>query len=190
VRAWQRTYGLPTIITNCSNNYGPYQFPEKLIPYVILNAIAGKSLSVYGDGSQIRDWLYVDDHTRALTLVMESGAVGQTYNIGGHNEKKNIDVVKAICAILEELAPQYKKVSISKYEDLITYVADRPGHDKRYAIDSSKIERDLGWSPIESFETGLRKTVAWYLTNKDWWESVLSGDYQLTRIGIENEEII
>ena len=183
VRAWQRTYGLPTLISNCSNNYGPYHFPEKLVPHMILNALHGKPLPVYGDGLQIRDWLYVDDHARALVEVCTKGKVGETYNIGGHNEKKNIEVVKSICALLEELAPERKLAGVTNYTDLITYVKDRPGHDARYAIDASKIERELGWVPQESFETGLRKTVAWYLANADWWQRVLSGDYQLSRRG-------
>ena len=183
VRAWQRTYGLPTLISNCSNNYGPYHFPEKLVPHMILNALHGKPLPVYGDGLQIRDWLYVDDHARALVEVCTKGKVGETYNIGGHNEKKNIEVVKSICALLEELAPERKPAGVANYVDLITYVKDRPGHDARYAIDASKIERELGWVPQESFETGLRKTVAWYLANADWWQRVLSGDYQLSRRG-------
>jgi len=185
VRAWGRTYGLPTIITNCSNNYGPYHFPEKLIPHVILNAISGQPLPIYGDGSQIRDWLYVEDHAQALLQVVSQGEVGETYNIGGHNEKKNIEVVEAICDFLEELAP-IKPKGVSNYRDLITFVKDRPGHDARYAIDASKIERELGWVPEESFETGLRKTVKWYLENKQWWERVLSGAYRLERIGDES----
>ena len=185
VRAWGRTYGLPTIITNCSNNYGPYHFPEKLIPHVILNAISGQPLPIYGDGSQIRDWLYVEDHAQALLQVVSQGEVGETYNIGGHNEKKNIEVVEAICDLLEELAP-IKPKGVSNYRDLITFVKDRPGHDARYAIDASKIERELGWVPEESFETGLRKTVQWYLENKQWWERVLSGAYRLERIGDES----
>lgn len=176
VRAWQRTYGLPTVITNCSNNYGPYHFPEKLIPLTILNALAGKPLPVYGDGSQIRDWLYVDDHARALLCVATQGSICETYNIGGHNEKKNIEVVRSICTILEELAPiQHSKLNIQHYERLITFVPDRPGHDVRYAIDASKIERELGWVPQETFETGLRKTVEWYLNRPDWWQPLLDG---------------
>jgi dTDP-glucose 4,6-dehydratase len=182
VRVWQRTFGLPVMITNCSNNYGPCHFPEKLIPHMILNAISGKPLPIYGNGCQIRDWLYVEDHARALHTVFENGRVGETYNIGGHNEMKNIDVVHAICALLEELAPE-KKHGIASYTDLITFVKDRPGHDVRYAIDARKIQRDLGWSPVETFETGLRKTVIWYLENQGWWERVLSGDYRLNRIG-------
>lgn len=185
VRAWLRTYGLPTIVTNCSNNYGPYHFPEKLIPHVILNALSGKALPVYGDGSQIRDWLYVEDHACALVKVATEGKVGETYNIGGHNEKRNIDVVKTICTLLEELVPT-KPQGVNAYQDLITYVKDRPGHDVRYAIDASKIANDLGWQPEETFETGMRKTVQWYLDNQDWWQRVLSGDYQLHRIG-DNE---
>ncbi len=184
VRAWQRTYGLPVIVTNCSNNYGPYHFPEKLIPVIILNALAGKQLPVYGKGHQIRDWLYVEDHARALYKVVTEGVVGETYNIGGHNEKQNIEVVKTICTILEELAPINKSaLNIPNYESLITYVADRPGHDLRYAIDASKIERELGWKPEESFETGLRKTVEWYLSNKTWWQAVLDGSYKMERLG-------
>jgi dTDP-glucose 4,6-dehydratase len=179
VRAWGRTYHLPVVITNCSNNYGPYHFPEKLIPLVILNALSGKDLPVYGDGSQVRDWLYVDDHARALYAVVTKGEVAQTYNIGGHNEIMNIDVVKGICAILDELVPQ-KPVSIQSYKELITFVVDRPGHDQRYAIDASKISRDLGWMPIETFESGLKKTVEWFLNNKKWRDDVLSGDYKLS----------
>lgn len=177
VRAWHRTYGLPVVLTNCSNNYGPFHFPEKLIPLVILNALAGKSLPVYGNGTQIRDWLYVEDHARALYKVVTEAAVGETYNIGGHNEQKNIDVVKAICELLEELAPN-KPEGLARYEDLITYVTDRPGHDLRYAIDASKIQQDLGWVPQESFETGLRKTVQWYLNNQAWVQHIQSGEYQ------------
>lgn len=182
VRAWHRTYGLPVIITNCSNNYGPYHFPEKLIPLMILNALAGKSLPVYGKGNQVRDWLYVEDHARALYKVVTEGVVGETYNIGGHNEKQNIEVVRTLCELLEELAPN-KPLGVKCYKDLITYVTDRPGHDLRYAIDASKIERELGWKPEESFESGLRKTVVWYLNNNDWWRAVLDGSYQLERLG-------
>jgi dTDP-glucose 4,6-dehydratase len=182
VRAWQRTYGLPTLITNCSNNYGPFHFPEKLIPHVILNALAGKPLPIYGDGSQIRDWLYVEDHARALLQVISSGKVGETYNIGGHNEQKNLDVVETICALLEELAPN-KPAGINNYKDLITFVKDRPGHDLRYAIDASKIEKKLGWKPEESFASGMRKTVTWYLANANWSDRVLSGKYRLQRLG-------
>jgi dTDP-glucose 4,6-dehydratase len=184
VRAWHRTYGLPVVLTNCSNNYGPYHFPEKLIPHMILNALSGKSLPVYGDGHQIRDWLYVEDHARALYAVLMNGTVGQTYNIGGHNEKKNIEVVRTLCSLLEELAPERKPASIQNYADLITFVKDRPGHDRRYAIDASKIEKELGWRPEETFETGLRKTVQWYLDNEQWWSRILSGDYKLERIGV------
>lgn len=182
VRAWQRTYGLPVLLTNCSNNYGPYHFPEKLIPHVILNALAGKPLPVYGDGLQIRDWLYVEDHARALVEVVSKGKVGETYNIGGHNEKTNIEVVREICRLLEELMPA-KSIGVDKYEGLITFVKDRPGHDLRYAIDASKIKDDLGWLPVESFETGIRKTVIWYLENTAWWHRVLSGEYKLNRLG-------
>jgi dTDP-glucose 4,6-dehydratase len=182
VRAWGRTYGLPIIITNCSNNYGPYHFPEKLIPHVILNAIHGKPLPIYGDGLQIRDWLYVEDHAKALIKVVTEGEIGETYNIGGHNEKTNLEVVETICDLLEELAP-VKPSGVNNYRDLITFVRDRPGHDARYAIDASKIERELGWVPEETFESGLRKTVQWYLDNREWWERVLSGAYRLERIG-------
>ncbi|MEZ9057328.1 dTDP-glucose 4,6-dehydratase [Vibrio pelagius] len=185
VRAWLRTYGLPTIVTNCSNNYGPYHFPEKLIPLMILNAIDGKPLPVYGDGMQIRDWLYVEDHARALYKVVTEGEIGETYNIGGHNEKANIEVVKTICSLLEEFVPN-KPEGVQQYQDLITYVTDRPGHDVRYAIDASKIERELGWTPEESFETGIRKTVEWYLNNKQWWSRVLDGSYSLERLGQGN----
>lgn len=180
VRAWHRTYGLPTIVTNCSNNYGPYHFPEKLIPLMILNALDGKTLPVYGNGQQIRDWLYVEDHARALYKVIAEGKIGETYNIGGHNEKANIDVVKTICSILDELQPQ---ANGQKYESLITYVKDRPGHDLRYAIDASKIQKDLGWVPEESFETGIRKTVKWYLNNLEWCRNVQDGSYQRERLG-------
>jgi dTDP-glucose 4,6-dehydratase len=182
VRAWQRTFGLPTLVTNCSNNYGPYHFPEKLIPHIILNALAGKPLPVYGDGSQIRDWLYVEDHARALVEVVTKGKVGETYNIGGHNEKRNIEVVETICDLLEELAPN-KPAGVTRYRDLITFVKDRPGHDLRYAIDASKIQAELGWVPEQTFETGIRQTVQWYLDNKQWWERVLNGDYRLGRLG-------
>ena len=186
VRAWGRTYGLPILVTNCSNNYGPFHFPEKLIPHVILNAIHGKPLPVYGDGLQIRDWLYVEDHAKALIKVVTEGKIGETYNIGGHNEKTNLEVVETICDLLEELAP-VKPIGVNNYRDLISFVKDRPGHDARYAIDASKIERELGWVPEETFETGLRKTVQWYLGNSSWWERVLSGAYQLERLGASNE---
>ena len=182
VRAWRRTYGLPTIVTNCSNNYGCYHFPEKLIPHMILNALDGKSLPVYGDGKQIRDWLYVEDHARALYLVVTQGKIGETYNIGGFNEKQNIQVVRTICELLEELAPN-KPQGIAHYADLITHVTDRAGHDVRYAIDASKIQRELGWAPQETFESGIRKTVQWYLDNKAWWQRVLDGSYKLERLG-------
>lgn len=180
VRAWNRTYGLPTMVTNCSNNYGPYHFPEKLIPLMILNALDGKALPVYGDGLQIRDWLYVEDHARALYKVITEGEVGETYNIGGHNEKANIDVVKTICTILDELQPREDGTS---YSSLITFVKDRPGHDLRYAIDAAKIQRDLGWSPKETFDSGIRKTVEWYLANLDWCRNVQDGSYQRERLG-------
>lgn len=185
VRAWLRTYGFPTVITNCSNNYGPYHFPEKLIPLVILNAVAGKPLPVYGDGAQIRDWLFVEDHARALYKVVTEGEIGETYNIGGHNERKNIEVVQTICALLEELAPN-KPAGVVYYRDLITYVKDRPGHDMRYAIDAGKIERELGWRPEETFETGMRKTVSWYLNNEKWWRSVQDGSYAGERLGLND----
>jgi len=210
VRAWLRTYGLPIVISNCSNNYGPHHFPEKLIPLMILNALEGKPLPVYGDGQQIRDWLYVVDHARALYLVATKGAIGETYNIGGHNEKTNIDVVKTICKLLEELAPPASRKSSEKtsspaptarhpatprhscesrnlvaYKDLITFVEDRPGHDLRYAIDAGKIERELGWKPRETFESGLRKTVEWYLNNKPWWSRILDGSYSRERLGVK-----
>ncbi|MGL6262479.1 dTDP-glucose 4,6-dehydratase [Aeromonas jandaei] len=182
VRAWLRTYGLPTIVTNCSNNYGPYHFPEKLIPLMILNALEGKALPVYGDGMQIRDWLFVEDHARALYKVVTEGLVGETYNIGGHNEKANIEVVNALCTLLEELVPN-KPAGIAHYADLIAYVKDRPGHDVRYAIDATKIERELGWKPEETFESGIRKTVEWYLNNREWWNRVLDGSYSRERLG-------
>ncbi|MGE8154688.1 dTDP-glucose 4,6-dehydratase [Pseudomonas vancouverensis] len=182
VRAWNRTYGLPVLLTNCSNNYGPFHFPEKLIPLVILNALSGKPLPVYGNGLQVRDWLFVEDHARALLKVMTTGKVGETYNIGGHNEQKNIDVVRGICALLEELAPG-KPDGVANYADLITFVQDRPGHDVRYAIDASKIERELGWVPEETFESGLRKTVQWYLDNLEWCRRVQDGSYQGQRLG-------
>ncbi|QRF89062.1 dTDP-glucose 4,6-dehydratase [Alcaligenes faecalis] len=185
VRAWHRTYGLPILLTNCSNNYGPYHFPEKLIPHIILNALQGRILPIYGKGDQIRDWLYVDDHARALVQVLSHGKVGETYNIGGHNEKTNLQVVQQICAILEELVP-VKPQGITAFTELIQFVTDRPGHDRRYAIDASKIAHDLNWVPLETFDTGLRKTVQWYLDNTWWWERVLSGDYQLSRLGQAN----
>lgn len=181
VRAWHRTYGLPVVITNCSNNYGPYHFPEKLIPLVILNALDGKPLPVYGNGQQIRDWLYVEDHARALYSVLTKGKVGETYNIGGHNEKKNIEVVNSICELLDEIQPRADQNS---YKAQIIFVKDRPGHDLRYAIDASKIKDELGWVPQESFETGLRKTVTWYLTHRDWCERVQNGNYQRERLGV------
>jgi dTDP-glucose 4,6-dehydratase len=183
VRAWHETYGLPTLVTNCSNNYGPYHFPEKLIPLVILNALSGKPLPVYGKGNQVRDWLYVDDHARALYQVAKTGVINATYNIGGHNEKQNIEVVHTICELLEEMRPE-KPSGVAHYRDLITHVADRPGHDVRYAIDASKIQRELGWSPAETFESGMRKTVRWYLDNQNWWQHVLDGSYQMQRLGL------
>ena len=185
VRAWGRTFGLPILITNCSNNYGPFHFPEKLIPLMILNALRGKPLPVYGKGNQVRDWLFVEDHARALVDVVTKGAVGETYNIGGHNEKQNIDVVKTVCRLLDELRPS-THAHIDRYEELITYVKDRPGHDIRYAIDASKVERELGWRPRETFESGLRKTVEWYLANEAWWKAVLDGSYQGERLGLSS----
>lgn len=179
VRAWNRTYGLPTLITNCSNNYGPYHFPEKLIPLIILNALEGKPLPVYGKGTQVRDWLYVEDHARALCKVVTEGKIGETYNIGGHNEKQNIEVVCAVCDLLDELRP-----AADTYRKLISHVRDRPGHDLRYAIDAGKIQRELGWTPEETFESGIRKTVDWYLNNLDWCRRVLDGSYQRERLGI------
>ncbi|WP_445000704.1 dTDP-glucose 4,6-dehydratase [Halomonas mongoliensis] len=209
VRAWQRTFGLPTLVTNCSNNYGPCQFPEKLIPLMILNALAGKPLPVYGNGQQVRDWLHVEDHARALVLVATEGRVGETYNIGGHNEKTNLEVVEAICEILDEvvlgegggvsalracegrgvsphssLLTPHKRSAHPSHKELITFVSDRPGHDLRYAIDAGKIERELGWVPEETFESGLRKTVVWYLANESWWQRVLDGSYQGQRLGV------
>lgn len=183
VRSWYRTYELPVIITNCSNNYGPYQFPEKLIPHMILNGIRGKPMPVYGQGKQIRDWLHVDDHARALLRVVTEAKVGETYNIGGFNEIQNIEVVESLCDLLEELRPN-KPEGVKNYRDLIAFVPDRPGHDTRYAINASKIEQDLGWKPQETFNSGLRKTVIWYLENSNWWQRVLDGDYRLNRIGL------
>ncbi len=183
VRAWQRTYGLPTLVTNCSNNYGPFHFPEKLIPLVILNALDGKPLPVYGKGEQIRDWLFVEDHARALLTVATQGEIGETYNIGGHNEKKNIEVVRTICDILDQKVPP-ANTPFKSYRELITFVTDRPGHDHRYAIDASKIASELGWKPQETFETGLEKTVQWYLDNKAWWTAVLDGSYHMERLGV------
>lgn len=181
VRAWCRTYDMPVVITNCSNNYGPYQFPEKLIPLMVQNALAGKPLPVYGDGSQIRDWLYVDDHVQALLTVIRDGKTGETYNIGGHNEKTNLEVVHTICSLLADLVEDDR--SVDDYLSLITYVDDRPGHDVRYAIDAGKIQAELGWVPKETFETGMRKTIMWYLDNQSWVNSVLDGSYQLQRLG-------
>ncbi len=181
VNAWHHTYGLPAIISNCSNNYGPYQFPEKLIPLMIINALEGRPLPVYGAGANIRDWLHVEDHARALLTVATEGTVGQSYCIGGHNEKTNLDVVKAVCAVLDEFAPDPR---LGPREDLISFVADRPGHDFRYAIDSSKISADLGWTPRETFDTGLRHTVKWYLENRGWWERIRSGVYRGERLGV------
>jgi dTDP-glucose 4,6-dehydratase len=179
VRAWYRTYGLPTVLSNCSNNYGPYQFPEKLIPLMALNAVEDKPLPVYGDGSNVRDWLYVEDHARALRMILEKGRAGETYNVGGHGERTNLEVVKAICAVADELAP-----GPMPRTELIQFVEDRPGHDKRYAIDATKIERELGWQPVESFESGLRRTMSWYLENSTWWKRILDGTYRRQRLGL------
>ena len=186
VRAWCRTYNFPAIVTNCSNNYGPFQFPEKLIPHIILSALAGKVLPVYGNGLQVRDWLHVKDHINALIDVVNKGKIGETYNIGGLNEKTNIYVVKTICKFLGELVPK-KTNSVINYADLITFVKDRPGHDTRYAIDASKIMKELNWRPAESFETGLYKTVKWYLENQKWWKKILNKSYEIRRIGLENK---
>jgi dTDP-glucose 4,6-dehydratase len=186
VRAWYETWRLPVVITNCSNNYGPNQFPEKLIPLVILNALQGKPLPIYGKGDQVRDWLYVDDHARALCLVMEQGSLGETYNIGGHNEKTNLDVVTSLCRILDDKVEQHP-AGVTRFEDLISFVTDRPGHDQRYAIDASKIERELGWTPQETFETGLAKTIDWYLENQAWCDHVRDGSYAGERLGLNQE---
>ncbi|WP_431857385.1 dTDP-glucose 4,6-dehydratase [Azospirillum sp.] len=180
VRAWHETYGLPVVLTNCSNNYGPYHFPEKLIPLMILKGLKGEPLPVYGKGDNVRDWLYVEDHARALRLVLEKGRIGESYNIGGNNERTNLEVVRTLCALLDEMNP-----AGAPHERLITFVADRPGHDKRYAIDAGKITRELGWTPQETFETGLRKTVEWYLGNRDWWQAILNGSYRGERLGLE-----
>lgn len=187
VRAWSRTFALPVLVTNCSNNYGPRQFPEKLIPHIILNALSGKKLPVYGDGRQIRDWLYVDDHALALLKVLAAGTPGETYNIGGGNEKTNLEVVTALCGLLEKLVPNHQVGADLRYLDLITFVPDRPGHDKRYAIDSGKISTSLGWQPLETFESGLERTVQWYLENQSWWEAILSGEYRLHRRGFQEQ---
>jgi len=181
VRAWQRTFGLPITISNCSNNYGPYQFPEKLIPLMILNCLAHKPLPIYGKGLNVRDWLFVTDHCEAINIIIRKGKIGETYNIGGHNEMKNIDIVTTICEILDEMEPSNK---LKSYTDLITFVQDRPGHDLRYAIDAAKIEKDLGWNPAETFATGIRKTVAWYLENKQWWQNIQNNKYRQERLGI------
>lgn len=183
VRAWGRTYKLPVILSNCSNNYGHFQFPEKLVPHMILNALSGKALPVYGSGKQIRDWLHVDDHAEALILIATQGKLGETYNVGGESEKQNIEVVHTLCDLLEELAADKKAEGVEKFSDLITYVTDRPGHDQRYGVDISKINADLGWSPKHTFESGMRQSVEWYLSNKDWWQAVLDGSYQLERLG-------
>jgi dTDP-glucose 4,6-dehydratase len=180
VRAWRETYDLPTMITNCSNNYGPYHFPEKLIPHMIIKGLAGEPLPVYGDGKNIRDWLYVEDHARALTLVLEHGAVGETYNVGGRNERTNLHVVESICDLLDEVAP----TADGAHRDLITFVADRPGHDHRYAIDASKLERELGWQAEENFESGIEKTVRWYVDERPWWRAILERGYAAKRVGL------
>lgn len=180
VRAWYHTFGVPTLITNCSNNYGPYQFPEKLIPVVILKCLAEEPIPVYGKGDNIRDWLYVEDHVEALVKVFENGKIGETYNVGGNTEKQNIEVVRTICSIIDKMV---EPKSVKRREDLITYVKDRPGHDQRYAIDASKIKKELGWSPKMTFETGMTSTVKWYLENEKWWKDILSGDYKLERLG-------
>lgn len=187
VRAWYHTYGLPVVITNCSNNYGPYQYPEKLIPLMILNALEGKPLPVYGDGRQVRDWLYVEDHVQALMTVLTRGSVGEVYNIGGYSERSNLEVVQTICAILEDLKPEHPP-GVRRYADLIAHVTDRPGHDRRYAIDASKLQRDLDWSPREHFESGLRKTVQWYLDNRSWCQQAQAGHYQRERLGLLNKK--
>ena len=187
VRAWYKTYGFPVILTNCSNNYGAFQFPEKLIPLMILNAVQGKKLPIYGNGNQVRDWLFVDDHARALYLALARGKIGESYNIGGHNQKTNLEVVNTICAVLDELIPTEKNPNtqgVRRYADLIEFVADRPGHDQRYAIDAGKIQRELGWQPLETFESGIRKTVEWYLDNPTWWQPILSERYCGTRLGL------
>jgi dTDP-glucose 4,6-dehydratase len=184
VRAWHRTYGLPVLVTSCSNNYGPYQFPEKLIPHMILTALAGKPLPVYGDGRQIRDWLFVEDHARALIRVLEAGRVGETYNIGGNSEQRNITVVEKVCELLEQHAAALKPGGVARYRDLVTFVPDRPGHDRRYAIDATKLADELGWRPSESFASGLEATVVWYLENQGWWQQVLDGSYRLERLGL------
>lgn len=183
VRAWHRTYGLPVLVTNCSNNYGPYQFPEKLIPHMVLSALGGQRLPIYGDGTQVRDWLYVDDHARALLTVLERGQVGETYNIGGHNEQQNIEIVRSICDQLQNDPAVTRPDGVARFDELIEFVTDRPGHDARYAIDASKIERELGWVPEETFASGLAKTIRWYLSNEPWWRAVLDGSYQLERRG-------
>lgn len=183
VRAWGRTYGLPVLITNCSNNYGPYHFPEKLVPHIVINGLAGKPLPIYGDGSQIRDWLYVEDHAKALLHVLTKGRIGETYMIGGNNEKTNLEVVSFICDLLDEYITE-KPQDKASFHDLITFVEDRPGHDERYAIDAHKISDELGWIPNETFESGMKKTVLWYINNKDWWDRIVSGSYSLGRLGI------
>lgn len=184
VRAWHRTYGLPVVITNCSNNYGPYQFPEKLIPHIIICALQGKPLPIYGKGDNVRDWLHVEDHAKALWKVASEGVPGETYNIGGHNEKTNLEVVHAICAAMDKLLPDSE---FRPHVDLVTYVDDRPGHDQRYAIDATRIEQDLGWLPDETFDTGLQKTVEWYLNNRDWWQAIIDGSYQHQRLGLKTD---
>ena len=186
VRAWRETYGLPTLLTNCSNNFGPYQFPEKLIPHMIIRGLAGESLPVYGNGENVRDWLYVEDHARALVVVVERGKIGETYNIGGREERANIDVVRQVCRLLDGCAPSNGEPR----ESLITFVTDRPGHDRRYAIDPSKVERELGWRPMETFDTGLAKTIRWYLDNRPWWETILDRGYCADRLGLFQSEAV
>ncbi len=183
-RAWYHTYGMPVMVSNCSNNYGPYQFPEKLIPHMILSALHGRPLPVYGDGANVRDWLYVDDHVRALRGILEGGRPGETYNIGGHVERRNLEVVETICDLLEEMLPAHPERPAGGYRERIEFVGDRPGHDFRYAIDNAKITRELGWAPQETFESGMRKTVQWYLDHAPWWQRVLSGEYRLQRAGM------
>lgn len=187
VRAWGRTYGLPIIVSNCSNNYGPYHFPEKLVPHIIINGLAGNSMPIYGDGSQVRDWLYVEDHAKALLKILLEGEIGETYMIGGNNEKTNLEVVSFICDVLDEYVSE-KPNNIKSFRELISFVKDRPGHDSRYAIDASKISKELSWSPNESFESGMKETVLWYIDNRNWWERIISGSYSLGRIGVSNSK--
>lgn len=187
VRAWNKTYGLPTIISNCSNNYGPFHFPEKLIPHVIISALRGSKIPIYGDGSQIRDWLFVEDHARALVKILKHGRVSETYNVGGHNQKTNLEVVRKICMLLDNLVPPHK-LKIKSYLELLEFVEDRPGHDLKYAIDASKIQNELNWTPKETFDSGILKTVKWYVDNQDWWSKILKDKYSLSRLGINTNE--